>query len=257
MIGTYLKTKDKESIWIQCFQALDEAENVVSLDEKLWAKLRVSYDRLGSQEKNMFLDAASFFSNSTWNLREAKACWRVLYGKEDLRWQTLVDLSLVYNVTEEKSIQMHEQLRSLGIRLASGWGTGGRCRTWTPKNVPSRFNSSNYNESIAEGQFYSNDPGSSSTGMATHIEVRDYVTPTFKVSSPLYSTPMSDIGCCCRSLKFTSTEARHCLVGCFSLNFFIDSCTRPFQSFTALPVGQRNAFLNPRNCLSRSSAFPT
>ncbi|BBN09709.1 hypothetical protein Mp_4g22040 [Marchantia polymorpha subsp. ruderalis] len=170
VIGTYLKTKVSDSIWIQCFQALDEAENVVSLDEKLWAKLRVSYDRLGSQEKNMFLDAASFFSNSTWNLREAKACWRVLYGKEDLRWQTLVDLSLVYNVKEENSIQMHAQLRSLGIRLASGWGTGGRCRTWTPKNVPSEFNSSNYNERIAEGQFYSNDPGSSSTGMATHIE---------------------------------------------------------------------------------------
>ncbi|PTQ38716.1 hypothetical protein MARPO_0049s0015 [Marchantia polymorpha] len=170
VIGKYLKKKVSESIWMQCLHALDEAENIMRLDDQLWAKLRVSYDRLGSQEKNIFLDAASFFSNSTWKLREAKACWRVLYGLEDLRWQTLVDLSLVYNVTEEKSIQMHEQLRSLGNRLASGWGTGGRCRTWTSKNFPSRFNSSNYNERIAEGQFYSNDPGSSSTGMATHIE---------------------------------------------------------------------------------------
>ncbi|BFI34214.1 protein SERAC1 [Marchantia polymorpha subsp. ruderalis] len=169
-IGTYLKTQVSESIWIQCFQALVEAEDVVGLDKKLWAQLRVSYDRLGSQEKEIFLDAASFFSNSTWKLREAKACWRVLYGLEDIGWQSLVDLSLVYNVMEEESIQMHEQLRSLGIRLASGWGTGGRCRTWTHKNVPSRFNSSNYNDRIAEGQFYSNDPSSSSTGMATHIE---------------------------------------------------------------------------------------
>ncbi|OAE33759.1 hypothetical protein AXG93_4573s1000 [Marchantia polymorpha subsp. ruderalis] len=170
VIGKYLKTKVSESIWMQCFQALDEAEDVVGLDKKLWAQLKVSYDRLGSQEKEIFLDAASFFSNSTWNLREAKACWRVLYGYEDIQWQTLVDLSLVYDVIEEENIQMHEQLRSLGIRLASGWGTGGRCRTWTHKNVPSRFNSSNYNDRIAEGQFYSNDPGSSSTGMGTHIE---------------------------------------------------------------------------------------
>ncbi|BFI34225.1 protein SERAC1 [Marchantia polymorpha subsp. ruderalis] len=200
VIGTYLKTKVSESIWVQCFQALVEAKNVVSLDEKLWAKLRVSYDRLGSEEKEMFLDAASFFSKSTWNLREAKACWRVLYDSEDLRWQTLVDLSLVYNVMEEESIQMHEQLRSLGIRLASGWGTGGRCRTWTPENVPSRFKSSNFIKRIAERLFYSNDTGSSSTDMGTHIEevialrismgtpkyeVRDYVTSTFKGIIPL------------------------------------------------------------------------
>ncbi|BFI34203.1 protein SERAC1 [Marchantia polymorpha subsp. ruderalis] len=170
VIGKYLKTKVSESIWMQCFQALDEAKDAGRLDDKLWAQLKVSYDRLGSQEKEIFLDAASFFSNSTWNLREAKACWRVLYGYEDIQWQTLVDLSLVYDVIEEENIQMHEQLRSLGIRLASGWGTGGRCRTWTPKNVPSRFNSSNYNERITEGQFYSNDPGSSSTGMGTPIE---------------------------------------------------------------------------------------
>ncbi|PTQ26591.1 hypothetical protein MARPO_0893s0001 [Marchantia polymorpha] len=199
VIGTYLKTKVRESIWMECLQALDEAKDVGRLDDKLWAQLRVSYDRLGSQEKEIFLDAASFFSNSSWKLREAKACWRVLYGYKDIQWQTLIDLSLVYDVTEEKSIQMHEQLRSLGIRLASGWGTGGRCRTWTPKNVPSRFNSSNYNESIAEGQFYSNDPGSSSTDMGTHIEevialrisrgtpieVRDYDTLTFKGIIPL------------------------------------------------------------------------
>ncbi|BBN03865.1 protein SERAC1 [Marchantia polymorpha subsp. ruderalis] len=172
VMGKYLQRKVSESIWKQCLDALDEADNVIRLDERLWAKLRVSYDRLGSQEKEIFLDAASFFNNSRWSLREAKSSWRVLYGLEDLRWQTLVDMSLVYDVDEKDRIQMHEQLRSLGIRLASGWGTCGRCRTWTKKNVPSRFNSSNFDESISERQIYSSESGpcTSSTGMETHIE---------------------------------------------------------------------------------------
>ncbi|KAG6550695.1 hypothetical protein Mapa_007792 [Marchantia paleacea] len=189
VMGKYLLRKVSESIWRQCLEALNEADSVVRLDERLWAKLRVSYDRLGSQEKEIFLDAASFFSNSTWKLREAKSSWRVLYGLEDLRWQTLVDMSLVYDVDEEHTIQMHEQLRSLGIRLASGWGTSGRCRTWTKENVPSRFNPSNYDERIAEGHFHSSDPGphyhSSSTGMETHIE--EVIALRLEDSMPLSS----------------------------------------------------------------------
>ncbi|OAE18947.1 hypothetical protein AXG93_1976s1540 [Marchantia polymorpha subsp. ruderalis] len=94
VMGKYLQRKVSESIWKQCLDALDEADNVIRLDERLWAKLRVSYDRLGSQEKEIFLDAASFFNNSRWSLREAKSSWRVLYGLEDLRWQTLEVLAL-------------------------------------------------------------------------------------------------------------------------------------------------------------------
>ncbi|OAE25249.1 hypothetical protein AXG93_1420s1120 [Marchantia polymorpha subsp. ruderalis] len=172
VMGKYLRRRESESIWRQCLDALDEADNVNGLDEQLWKKLRVSYDRLSSQEKEIFLDAASFFNDFTWNLREAKSCWRVLYGREHLRWQTLVDISLVYDEDEAEHIQMHEQLRSVGIRLACGWGTGGRCRTWTEKNVPSMFNSSNYDDRIAKRQLYSSDtsPCSPSSGMETHIE---------------------------------------------------------------------------------------
>ncbi|OAE29019.1 hypothetical protein AXG93_3112s1060 [Marchantia polymorpha subsp. ruderalis] len=135
VIGSYLKKKDDESIWRQCLDALDEAENVSDWDERLWAKLEVSYKPLSLEEKQIFLDAATFFNNSTWNLREAKSCWRVLYGLEDIRWRTLVDLCLVYDVSEMRSIQMHEQMRSLGMKLAAAWGDNRICRTWTKKNV--------------------------------------------------------------------------------------------------------------------------
>lgn len=97
VMSKYLRRKVSESIRM-CLDALDELNNVVGLDERLWTELRVSYDRLSSDEKKMFLDAASFFNNSTWNLREAKSYWRLLYGHKDLQWQTLVDMSLVYDV---------------------------------------------------------------------------------------------------------------------------------------------------------------
>ncbi|BBN18256.1 protein SERAC1 [Marchantia polymorpha subsp. ruderalis] len=137
VMGSYLKTEDKVNIWRQCHDALDAAEAVHDWDERLWAKLQVSYNSLKPKEKEIFLDAATFFNNSTWNLREAKSCWRVIYGLEDLRWKTLVDLCLVYNVNENDSIQMHEQMRSLGMKLAMAWGDNHMCRTWIKKDVRS------------------------------------------------------------------------------------------------------------------------
>ncbi|PTQ37084.1 hypothetical protein MARPO_0059s0034 [Marchantia polymorpha] len=148
VMGSYLKKKDSESIWSQCFDALDEAENISDWDERLWAKLEVSYKTLKPDEKEIFLDAATFFNNSIWNLREAKSCWRVLYGYQDIRCRTLVDLCLVYDVGEMEGIQMHEQMRSLGMKLARTWGNNRICRTWTKSNVLST--SSNTNMKIEE-----------------------------------------------------------------------------------------------------------
>lgn len=96
----------------------------------------MSYDRLNPKEQEMFLDAATFFNNSTWNLQTAKFCWREIYGNfQSIRWKTLVHLFLVYNVSEEDCIQMHKQMRSLGVKLASAWEYKRICRTWTEKNV--------------------------------------------------------------------------------------------------------------------------
>ncbi|BBM98075.1 protein SERAC1 [Marchantia polymorpha subsp. ruderalis] len=117
VMGSYLKKEYNEYTWIDCLLALDKAENIANFRERLWLKLQISYDRLNPMEQEMFLDAATLFCNSTWNLQEAKTCWSVLYGFEHIRWKTLVDLSLVYAVREEDCIQMHEQMRSLGMKL--------------------------------------------------------------------------------------------------------------------------------------------
>ncbi|OAE33592.1 hypothetical protein AXG93_4019s1000 [Marchantia polymorpha subsp. ruderalis] len=200
VMGKYLKGKDNksESYWKECFHALDEADNALRLDDRLWKKLKVSYDRLSSEEQEMFLDAASFFSNSRWTLQEAKASWRVLYGSQDLRWDNLVNLSLVYEVKEQDSIQMHEQLKSLGIRLASGWETGGRCRTWTHKNVPSKFNPSNYDERIEDTLFYSSD--SRPHCNATHIE--EVIALRLEDSMPLDSRNIGQM----KKLRYLDSE---------------------------------------------------
>jgi hypothetical protein len=53
-------------------------------------------------------------------LRQAQAAWREAYGgQERLLWQTLVDRSLVYAVEEDALIKVHEQLRSLGRKMAN------------------------------------------------------------------------------------------------------------------------------------------
>ncbi|BBN06743.1 hypothetical protein MPTK1_3g23540 [Marchantia polymorpha subsp. ruderalis] len=107
VICSYLKTRHNKSIWRQCFHTLDEAENVVNFKERLWSKLQVSYDHLNPTNHEMFLDTATFFNNFTWNLQAAKSCRRKLYRFEDIRWSTLVDLSLVYDVNEDDCIRMH------------------------------------------------------------------------------------------------------------------------------------------------------
>ncbi|OAE26440.1 hypothetical protein AXG93_815s1000 [Marchantia polymorpha subsp. ruderalis] len=145
VMGNYISGERQDmkevSTWRKCLDALNAAEAISDWDERLWAKLEVSYNSLHLCEKEIFLDVATFFVNSIWKLQEAKSCWRVVYGLEDVRWRILVDLSLVYDVNEKDNIQMHEQMRSLGIRLAAAWGDNCMCRTWNKKNVLSASSS--------------------------------------------------------------------------------------------------------------------
>jgi hypothetical protein len=122
VVGKSLQNQEQQDVWQQTEHALVKASDVTGFDEGLWAVLRVSYDRLTPTEKNIFLDVATFFSgNWNWNLRDAKAAWRVAYKTEVVRlqWKTWVDLSLVYDVNEDETIEVHEQLESLGRKRAS------------------------------------------------------------------------------------------------------------------------------------------
>ncbi|KAL3675004.1 hypothetical protein R1sor_024952 [Riccia sorocarpa] len=136
VVGKYLReNKFKEKIWENSVDALHNCENIHNFKERLWDILQFSYDRLSDKAKEIFLDCASFFVGSSWPLREAKVAWRLLYSNltNDF-WESLVNTSLVYDVKDYDSIQMHEQMRDLGMKLAMGSRDGINCsRTWNAK----------------------------------------------------------------------------------------------------------------------------
>jgi hypothetical protein len=118
-IGKFLGTTKDLKIWKQTIEAMDTAKDHPDLDERLWGKLRASYDGLDETLQQMFLDAATYFYYNG-SLGEAKVAWRAAYNcEESIYWKKLVDLSLVYDGIDNDYIHMHEQLLSLGRKLAS------------------------------------------------------------------------------------------------------------------------------------------
>ncbi|KAL3675290.1 hypothetical protein R1sor_025238 [Riccia sorocarpa] len=159
VVGKYFReNKFKEKIWENSVDALHNCENIHNFKERLWDILQFSYDRLSDKAKEIFLDCASFFVGSSWRLREAKLARQLLYSNltNDF-WESLVNTSLVYDVKDDDSIQMHEQMRYLGMKLAMGSGDGVKCsRTWNAKvlseelGIPSTEHWSGSRESSSE-----------------------------------------------------------------------------------------------------------
>jgi len=83
-------------------------------NEMFWSKLKISYDHLDNNDKNMFLDIAYFLGGL-----KISTIWvwsgNYLYPKFDL--QNLQDRSLIQWV-EGKILYIHEQLRGTGQNIA-------------------------------------------------------------------------------------------------------------------------------------------
>ncbi|KAL2611280.1 hypothetical protein R1flu_022972 [Riccia fluitans] len=129
VIGQYLETTQEKGIWKETLESLSKVGEGIHEDEVL-KKLQVSYDQIGKEEKEMFMDVATIFCGNKkarrlvpWTLAEAKAVWRVVHGNENSRWKILVDRALIYQVTDEDSeLKMHEHLQALGRKLARDEG---------------------------------------------------------------------------------------------------------------------------------------
>ncbi|BBN08029.1 protein SERAC1 [Marchantia polymorpha subsp. ruderalis] len=139
-VADYLKKCDDKAVWQQInpylmngyrgdFVGRDKVWKPLTMSDKVWKPLTMSYDKLGPEEKQMFLEAATFFQERfvenhgwrhgqrQWTLSEAKVIWSMIYQYEALHWKTLVDRSLVSQVPDDSVIRIHELLKRFGHSL--------------------------------------------------------------------------------------------------------------------------------------------
>ncbi|KAL2653707.1 hypothetical protein R1flu_021835 [Riccia fluitans] len=113
VIGRYLYREKRVLIWTGAFKRLKEAESINgSVDDKLWAKLRVSFDELSHLEREMFLDLASFDKDESDGLQYELSVWKAI-------WQAHSSEDSVETCLKNLS----DKCFIRGIRGTYGWGT--------------------------------------------------------------------------------------------------------------------------------------
>jgi energy-coupling factor transporter ATP-binding protein EcfA2 len=117
ILGSFLCNTRELEMWEGALNKLKTGKSFTggNDNEVLWSKLRISYDHLDNDDKNMFLDIACFLGG----LKISTICrvWsgNYLYPKFDL--QNLQDRSLIQWV-EGEILYIHEQLRDMGQNIA-------------------------------------------------------------------------------------------------------------------------------------------
>jgi ABC-type dipeptide/oligopeptide/nickel transport system ATPase subunit len=120
ILGCYLYDICDLEIWKDALRELKAGRNITggSDNELLWQTLKISYDHLNEEHKNMFLDIACFFTSF-----KKKMLCRVYWNADGssspmLGLQNLKDRSLIKWV-EDDNLYMHEQLRDMGQNIAT------------------------------------------------------------------------------------------------------------------------------------------
>ncbi|KAL3700904.1 hypothetical protein R1sor_018926 [Riccia sorocarpa] len=142
VLGTHLRGERDEMRWAEIPLALESAQSISSFEGRIWAVVRVSYDALQDDEKDLFLEMACTFTNddqwffpyddmkrvlaskykSVNNLLKAlveKCLIKTMYvrPRPDYIWWSDEDSFRVYH-----PFQMHEHLRSMGYKIAKDLG---------------------------------------------------------------------------------------------------------------------------------------
>jgi hypothetical protein len=120
ILGCYLYNVDDLEIWEDALCVLKAGRNITGGDdnESLWKTLKISYDHLDEEHRNMFLDIACFFTGFN-----KKTICRI-YGNIDgssnpmFKLLNLKDRSLI-KWAEDDNLYMHEQLRDMGRNIAT------------------------------------------------------------------------------------------------------------------------------------------
>ncbi|CAM6116433.1 unnamed protein product [Calypogeia fissa] len=121
VVAKYLFAENDRKVWDDVLENLRRAQSFNgSQEDELWSVLRVSYDCLAAQEKQMFLDVATCFHGE--DLELVKQVWRVCgwapspdSGLRNLLRKGLVTIQEDF---QSQVIRMHEVLRALGQSIA-------------------------------------------------------------------------------------------------------------------------------------------
>ncbi len=130
--GSWLSTKKNPQEWKEGLSQLQHAKPFGGgriENDKLWGRLRICYDDLAYEEREMFLDIACFFSEynskfeNIWTnqkgvtIQKALQIWKLPSQYSSMSsLQNLKDRSLV-KVNYKGTLVMHDQLRDMGRRI--------------------------------------------------------------------------------------------------------------------------------------------
>jgi hypothetical protein len=127
---------EREALWKKALDKLQEAKSLDgSAVDRLWARLKISYDDLDEDHKSMFLDFACIFSETfhlssnrrgpcrDQSLKESREYLGRIWG-DPLGVQNLVKRSLIKWNSNKGIFVMHDQVRDMGRSIAN------TTRTW-------------------------------------------------------------------------------------------------------------------------------
>ncbi|CAM6015990.1 unnamed protein product, partial [Sphagnum balticum] len=117
VLGSFLCNNKELEIWEGALSTLEKGQSLTGGDdnEELWSVLRISYDHLDEQHKNMFLDIACFFGGL--KISTIYRVWSGDYLHSKFGLQNLQDRSLIEEA-EGGILYIHDQLRDMGQKIA-------------------------------------------------------------------------------------------------------------------------------------------
>ena len=123
VLGSYLCGVQRLRIWNDALQRLRKGKFLSGSQEndRIWRTLRISYDNLNEEEKEIFLDIACFFCRDVLpnGMQEEMALkiWDCNEVEAELAFLNLKDRSLV-QINKDGTLAMHDQLRDMGRMIA-------------------------------------------------------------------------------------------------------------------------------------------
>jgi hypothetical protein len=145
VLGAFLRDKKRLRCWERALQRIKrgrclDGNKEEFEDTKLWSTLKISFDGLGIDERNMFLDIACFFCKDVWpegmSIGKVLQMWTINEMPPTESFNMLIERSLV-NIDEEGCLEMHDQLRDMGRMIVEKDEEYLGTRVWSIDSIPS------------------------------------------------------------------------------------------------------------------------